>query len=269
MKRNILQKLEVCIIQTDLVWSNAAENLKHIGGLLNQLEEKVDLIVLPEMFNTAFVMNPPSIAEKPEGTSTLWLREPALKHQAVVAGSICIEENNSFYNRFLAAFPDGTLFQYDKRHLFRLAHEQKHFTAGNQTSVFELKGWKIKPLVCYDLRFPVWSKNRFQEGEYEYDCLIYVANWPTFRSNVWKTLLLARAMENQAYVIGVNRIGKDGNGIPHTGDSAIIDPKGIEVYAAPPDTEVIKCMTLDYQALTSYRNDIEIGGDWDEFTFVN
>ena len=261
------QKLEVCIVQTHLVWNGTKENLEHISDLLHQLTQKPDLIVLPEMFNTAFVMNPELIAERKDGVSTNWMKQQAQIHQAVIAGSICIEENNQFYNRFLAVYPDGHIFQYDKRHLFRLANEQNFFTSGNKTIVFDVKGWKIKPLVCYDLRFPVWSKNRYTNQSYEYDVLIYVANWPIFRSHVWKTLLLARAMENQAYVVGVNRIGKDGNGVPHSGDSMIIDPKGIPLYTALPDTEEIHCLSLEYNALTKYRKDIEIGPDWDRFSF--
>ncbi|MEI8202337.1 MAG: amidohydrolase [Bacteroidota bacterium] len=266
MKKNIAQFLEVCIVQTDLVWNDVSANLHHIEGLLGQQKEKPDLIVLPEMFNTAFVMNPSLTAEKPNGRTTQWLLHQAYTYQSVIAGSICVEENRCYYNRFIAAYPDGTLFTYDKRHLFRLADEHKHFSSGQHSSVFEVKGWKIKPLICYDLRFPVWSKNRFLNDEYEYDCLLYVANWPQRRNRVWKTLLPARAIENQAYVVGVNRIGMDGNSVPHAGESVVYDPKGNLMYAALPDTEMVECKSLNFESLSSFRKEFPIAYDWDTFT---
>ena len=266
MTKMNLSPLNVCIVQSDLVWKGKKENLKHFEKLFSQLNHKADIIVLPEMFNTAFVMNPPLIAERMGGDSTIWLQQQASQSKAVIVGSICIEEEGNYFNRFMAVFPDGRIFQYDKRHLFRLADETAYFSKGNHSLIFEIKGWKIKPLVCYDLRFPVWSKNNFKEGTFEYDCLIYVANWPEFRNYVWKSLLVARAMENQAYVIGVNRIGLDGNNIPHTGDSMILDPKGKSLYTAPSNTEIMHCHTLDYPPLAKLRNDIEIGPDWDSFS---
>ncbi len=269
MENIISPTLEVCLFQTDLAWNQPKINLSNIEKAIKTLNHAVDLIVLPEMFNTAFVMNPSIIAEKPGGSTTLWMQQLAKKHQTVVAGSICIEENARFYNRFLAVFPDGRIFQYDKKHLFLLANETEYFTKGNQSITFEIQGWKIKPLICYDLRFPVWSKNQYHEGEFEYDCLIYVANWPTFRSYVWKSLLVARAMENQAYVIGVNRVGKDGNGIPHTGDSMVLDPKGKTVFAAPENQNILQCVTLQHEVLKTTRKDIDLGWDWDEFEFKN
>jgi predicted amidohydrolase len=201
-----------------------------------------------------------------EGLSIQFLREQAEKMNAAICGSLMIKENGFYYNRLICMQPDGSFIQYDKRHLFLLSDESTVFTGGNKRTILEIKGWKILPLVCYDLRFPVWSKNTFTGGRYEYDLLIYVANWPENRGNVWKTLLKARAIENQVFVAGVNRIGKDGAGTNHIGESMVIDPKGRVISSADPGEPAILTASLPFEELQAFRNSFCVGPDWDHFT---
>jgi predicted amidohydrolase len=260
-----MQDLKVSIVQSDLVWKDKTANLASFSYDIEQIEEKVDLIVLPEMFNTGFVIEPEDMAEAMEGESMQWLREKAQQTNAVICTSLIILENGNYYNRLLWIRPDGSFQQYDKRHLFSLGNENLKFTGGSESIVVELNGWKIKPLICYDLRFPVWSKNTFSNGEYEYDLLIYVANWPAARRDTWMSLLKARALENQSYTIGVNRIGRDGNGFPHVGDSNIYDAKGQKMIQQNSNTEFTETLLLSKKELVDFRNKFTVGLDWDRF----
>ena len=216
-----MDALRISIIQSDLYWEDKTRNLARFDELLSGIEGRTDLIVLPEMFTTGFSMQPAKLAEPTESQTLEWMREKASHTQAVITGSIIVEEEGQYYNRLLWVHPDGAYQSYDKRHLFALGKEDEHYKAGNSRVITTVKGWAVFPLICYDLRFPVWSRNSDN-----YDLLIYVANWPEVRRQAWSSLLAARAIENQAYTIGVNRIGIDGNGVPHTGDSAIFDYAG-------------------------------------------
>lgn len=213
--------MKVAVVQTHIIWENAVENRSHLSQIINGSLEEIDLIVLPEMFSTGFTMHPKKVAETMQGDTILWLQHLAQAKNCAITGSLVIEEKGKFYNRLVFVFPDGTLKHYDKRHLFSLAGEHKEFSAGTNRLIVEYKGWKICPLICYDLRFPVFSRNLD-----EYDLLIYVANWPEIRSNAWNSLLKARAIENMTYTIGVNRIGQDENKNKYFGDSQIIDCMG-------------------------------------------
>ncbi len=260
-----MQYLKIALIQTALVWEDVEANLKHFDKKLAQIPPNVHLVLLPEMFNTGFSINPNKIAEKPDGRSLRWLRQKAADLGCVVAGSILTEVDGKYYNRLYWMLPDGNFETYDKRHLFRLGEEYKVFTAGAGRRIFNLHGWKILPLICYDLRFPVWIKNRFIKNAYEYDLLICLANWPAVRQYAWNQLLIARAIENQAYAAAVNRVGNDGNSMAHTGDSAIIDPQGSVICRAQPNNEEIIIATLSWIELQQFRQEFTIGLDWDEF----
>jgi omega-amidase len=261
--------LTVTAIQTALHWEDKHANLNHFEKLFERINEKTDLIVLPEMFTTGFSMKPEAFSENSAEPTLNWMRRQAAKMNAVVTGSIIVEEGLNYFNRLLWVRPDGSFEQYSKRHLFRLGNEHNHYTAGNKKLIVDLHGWKICPLVCYDLRFPVWSRNNWTgEGktlQADYDVLIYVANWPEVRSHPWKTLLMARAMENLSYVVGVNRIGNDGKFIYHSGDSAIIDFKGEYLKTAVFATEDIITTTLSHQLLNEFRTAFPAGMDADSF----
>ena len=222
--------LKITTFQTYLFWENIDKNLQYLGLRLTSIREATDLIVLPEMFSTGFSMNPDKFAEKMNGKSMKWMHEQAKKYKCVVTGSLIIKEKNNNYNRLIWMRPNGTFEYYDKRHLFGLGEEDHHYKAGTKKLFVELKGWKICPVICYDLRFPVWLRNTNQE----YDMLLIVANWPERRSLHWRSLIPARAIENQAFVVGVNRVGHDGNEVYHSGDSMCIDPNGKVVKADAP-----------------------------------
>jgi omega-amidase len=215
--------LTVSFVQTALHWHDAAANRTHFDQLLNGLAQPTDLLVLPEMFTTGFSMEAAGQAETMQGETVAWLRATAARHNAVVTGSVIITENDGYYNRLLWVRPDGSLNYYDKRHLFTLAGEQHTYTPGSTRLLEEWRGWRICPLVCYDLRFPVWSRNQPVEP---YDLVLYVANWPAVRRTAWMTLLRARAIENVACALGVNRVGHDGPGHEYSGDSALLDAQG-------------------------------------------
>ena len=223
--------LTVSFVQTELHWHDAAAHRMAFDAALTELPAATDLIVLPEMFSTGFSMEAAALAETMDGPTVAWLRTHAAARQAVVTGSLIIEENGAYYNRLLWVRPDGSLNSYDKRHLFTLAGEQHVYTPGQARLVEEWRGWRICPLVCYDLRFPVWSRN--QAGA-PFDLLLYVANWPAVRRTAWSTLLRARAIENVACALGVNRLGTDGLGHDYSGDSALLDARGnylVEAHA--------------------------------------
>ena len=255
-----MQNLRVTIIQTALHWHNANANRKMFSEKLAATAPATDLIVLPEMFSTGFSMDAPHLAEEAEGPTLQWMQQEAEKHQAVLTGSVIVKEEGKFFNRLYWVRPDGTYTQYDKRHLFRMAKEHHTYTPGTEKLIVTLNGWNICPLVCYDLRFPVWSRNSANQ----YDLLLYVANWPKPRSNAWSTLLQARAIENLAYVVGVNRVGTDGNQHPYSGDSAIIHPKGYKLLETA-EAEGIHTITLSKQELIEYRDSFPAHLDADAF----
>jgi omega-amidase len=221
-----MDNLKITVFQGYLFWENTDKNLQNISLRLSAIREKTDLIILPEMFTTGFTMNAEKLAEPMEGKTMQWMHQTAIKYGCVVTGSLIIKENGRYYNRLIWMRPDGTHNHYNKRHLFALGKEHDTYTAGDERIIVELKGWKICPVICYDLRFPVWLRN----VDAEYDLLIIVANWPERRALHWRTLIPARAVENQAYVIGVNRVGHDGNEVYHSGDSSCIDPNGKVIY---------------------------------------
>ncbi|MCX6284900.1 MAG: amidohydrolase [Bacteroidetes bacterium] len=258
--------LKVAYIQTGLYWEDKAANLNRFDEHFAKLNEGVDLVILPEMFNTGFSINPEAFAEEMNGSGVAYLIKKAGDLDAVIIGSLLVKTGKGFFNRLVAVHPGGKVETYDKRHLFRLSEESRIISGGDQRLVVNVKGWKIRPLVCYDLRFPVWSKNTYSDERYEYDVLVYVANWPASRSNVWKTLLTARAMENQVYCIGVNRIGEDGHGTSHSGDSMAVDSKGKILSSASPGEEAVNIVTLSKQDLELYRVSFTLGMDWDRFS---
>lgn len=257
-----MSALTVTVVQADLLWHDATGNRELYTTAIEDLQEPSDLIVLPEMFTTGFSMDAPNLAETMSGESVNWMRDMAALSDASVCGSLIIAENRHFYNRFICVSPDGDLQCYDKRHLFRLADEQSHYAPGTEVLIFELNGWRICPMVCYDLRFPVWSRN--QDA---YDVLIYVANWPNRRHHAWETLLRARAIENLSYVVGVNRTGSDGNDIPYDGGSAIIDYLGADLVNLG-DREGAASATLDSEELAAFRERFAFHKDADKFTIT-
>lgn len=260
--------INIAIIQAPLVWADKQANLNYFSTAFRKFNKPVDLVILPEMFPTGFITDPALISERMDGVVINWMKKASSEMNSVITGSIAIEEEGAYYNRLIWMRPDGTYEQYDKRHLFRMGDEHRRFSQGKKSLFAELKGWKIRPLICYDLRFPVWSKNRLIENDYEYDIIIYVANWPASRSYAWKTLLSARAIENQAYCIGVNRIGTDGKGIPHCGGSVILDYKGKLITGCADNEAETVIHTLDYDSLSHFRENFKVGLDWDLFSIT-
>jgi predicted amidohydrolase len=256
--------LKITTFQTYLFWENIDKNLEYLTLRLTSIRETTDLIVLPEMFNTGFSMNPDKLAEKMNGKSMKWMHEQAKKYKCVVTGSIIIKEKNNNYNRLIWMRPDGSYEYYDKRHLFGLGEEDQHYKAGAKKLFVELKGWKICPVICYDLRFPVWLRNTNQE----YDLLLIVANWPERRSLHWRSLIPARAIENQAFVVGVNRVGHDGNEVYHSGDSMCIDPNGKVIYYKPND-EDLYTFSINKDVVTEARASLTFLKDGDSFTLTD
>ena len=249
LSHSAMNNLTVTFLQADVHWHDPAANRDHLAGRLASATMPTDLIVLPEMFSTGFSMDAAVLAEPMDGPTVAWLREQAAAYDAVVTGSLIIEEAGQYYNRLLWVRPDGSLSYYDKRHLFTLAGEQHVYAAGQQRLVEEWRGWRICPLICYDLRFPVWSRN---QPDNPYDLLLYVANWPAVRRSAWNILLRARAIENVAYTLGVNRVGTDGLGHAYTGDSALIDMKGNYLVQVG-DLETIITRALTREPLDEFR----------------
>lgn len=260
-----MEELKITILQSVLFWENCEQNLEQFSKKISLIREQTDLIILPEMFTTGFSMQPEKLAESMTGKTVKWMSEHAHKKQCVITGSFICEENGNYYNRLVWMKPDGTYSIYDKRHLFSMANENKHYTPGNKKIIEEIKGWKICPLICYDLRFPVWSRNTRSNN---YDILIYVANWPEKRSFPWKTLLLARAIENQCYVVGINRVGNDGNEISYSGDSSVINFKGEIISKTPPHAEFIETISLNYSGLEEFRKQFPVLDDADSFEIL-
>ncbi len=264
-----MQDLKITIIQSLLYWENKEKNYSMFEKKIEKIKKPTDLIILPEMFNTGFSMVPEDLAEEQEGNTLEWMRKLADKKGCALCGSYIVKDNLDYFNRFVFVSPDTPYHFYDKRHLFRMGKEHENFSPGKENTIIEYKSWKILPQVCYDLRFPVWSKNNFVDNSFDYDLLIYVANWPSVRSNAWKALLKARAIENQAYVAGVNRVGLDGNNKDHSGNSRIIDPLGKKIARIKTNTEGITTAKLSYQKLMEYREDFAVGLDWDTYIITN
>ncbi|HKK10773.1 MAG TPA: amidohydrolase [Bacteroidales bacterium] len=260
-----MQDLKVSLLQSDLYWENAEKNLEAFEKKISTLDGDTDLIVLPEMFNTGFTVKPKEVAETIKGPTFRWLQKMALTSGSVITGSFIVQDDNDFYNRLVWMQPNGFYLTYDKRHLFRMGGEHHRFSSGKTPLLVTHKGWKIRPLVCYDLRFPVWSKNVYHDGMYEYDVLIYVANWPAPRRQVWDALLTARALENQSYVLGVNCVGKDGNGVDYSGGTIIRDAKGRIIKKAQDHKVEAITASLSYQELLDFREKFKVGMDWDRF----
>lgn len=258
----MLNDLTITIIQTHLFWEDVDANLKHFDAKINTQSEQSDIIVLPEMFTTGFTMKPELMAEEHGGKGLQWMQKKAKEKQAVIVGSISVKENNQFYNRLYWVKPNGSYEFYNKRHLFRMGNEQEQYTEGNEKLIVEYKGWKICPLICYDLRFPVWSRNTKNKT---YDVLLYVANWPAVRAFPWSQLLIARAIENQCYVVGVNRIGEDGNGVLHSGNSVVLNSKGLCLVDTNPNEESLKTVSISYNELHDFRKTFPVLHDADEF----
>ncbi|MCD6068304.1 MAG: amidohydrolase [Bacteroidetes bacterium] len=261
-----MQNIRISIIQTHLHWENTDANLGHFSKKLDAITEATDVIVLPEMFTTGFSIHREHTAEEQGGKGLQWMLQKAKEKNCDITGSIAVKEGGNLFNRLYWVKANGSFQQYDKRHLFAMAGEDKHFTAGTKKIIVDVKGWKICPLICYDLRFPVWSRNAWKNKEAQYDVLLYVANWPEVRSYPWKQLLIARAIENQAYVIGVNRIGEDGNKFPHSGDSAVINPRGEILSKANANEDRIETLELSYDYLQEFRKLFPVGMDADAFT---
>ena len=252
--------MKVSLIQSVLVWENPVANRNHFEQKMNAIPKDVDLIVLPEMFTSGFTMNPAAVAETMQGETVTWLQTLAKARNCAITGSLVIAENDTFYNRLVFVFPSGEIQYYDKRHLFTLSGEDKAYTRGNQKIIIEYLGWKICPLICYDLRFPAFSRN--QE---EYDLLLYVASWPKVRTNAWDALLKARAIENMSYTIGVNRIGIDGNGYEYLGHSQVVDFLGD--YVLPPEeVEGLFTISLNKDKMIEMRQKLGFLNDKDIFT---
>ena len=233
---------------------------------INAIERPTQIVVLPEMFSTGFSMKPEELAEPMDGPTVNWMRKTAAEKKVILTGSVIINENGNFFNRLIWMLPTGQLGFYDKRHLFAYAEEDKHYTAGTERLIASVNGWKINLLICYDLRFPVWSRQSpASDQNFEYDVLVYVANWPEKRNGAWKSLLPARAIENQCYVIGVNRIGNDGNDIYHSGDSMVVDPLGQILYEKAHQEDIFT-ITLQQSHLQEIRNRFQFWRDADQFT---
>lgn len=258
-----MQNLRITLVQTDLHWENTLANLAMLEEKLFNLPETTDLIILPEMFNSGFSQNVKATAEPMNFTTHRWMKQLAAQTNAAIAGSIAIKEDGKVVNRLLWVEPDGTTVFYDKRHLYRMGFENESFTAGSEKLIVSWRGWNICPLICYDVRFPVWARN----VNLEYDFLFYVASWPAQRDYVWQSLLTARALENLSYVAGVNRIGTDGNDINHVGSTVLYNFKGIAQNEAN-DQEVILQFTLSKSELTRFREKFPAYLDADGFEII-
>ena len=256
-----MSTLRISTIQTSLHWEATSQNLAHFSNLILPLKGKTDLVILPETFTTGFSMQPEPIAEHFPGSSVEWMAEQAASVGAVVTGSIVSKVGEEYFNRLVWMPPDGHYEVYDKRHLFGYAGEDTHFKAGTERLLVSIGDWSICPMICYDLRFPVWSRNNV-DG---YDLLIYIANWPSPRRTAWKKLLQARAIENLSYVAGVNRIGTDANGFTYMGDSCVIDFLGDVIDMAPESQEAVRTHQLDKKALNDYRARFPFLDDADPF----
>lgn len=255
-----MENLKITIIQPDIVWENAAANLLKYSKLLNEVHN-TDLIILPEMFTTGFSMHPEVLKEPMNGPSVGWMKKIAKEKHSAVLGSLIIHYAGKTLNRAIWVNPDGSVQTYDKHHLYTMGQEQLHYSAGTTRTIVEYKGWKFCPLICYDLRFPVWARNTE-----DYDVLIYMANWPSPRHHVWKNLLAARAIENQCYCVGVNRCGSDGSGLDYLGNSALVSPKGFADFLG--EKEQLKTFEISYSQLHDFRKSFPLLTDRDHFQIL-
>lgn len=256
-------QLHITLIQPDIVWENKAANLDHYSAMMDAISGPRHLVVLPEMFSTGFSMAPERLAEAMDGPTVSWMKAMAQRHRCILAGSLIISEGDEYYNRLLWVQPDGHVIHYDKRHLFAHATEDLHYSPGETRVIAQVNGWRINLMVCYDLRFPVWARNR----DAEYDVLLYVANWPEARSLAWRALLQARAIENQCYVVGLNRVGTDPKGNNYLGESSVIGPLG-EILWQQKTTEAVHTMALERSVLEETRTKLPFLRDADEFMLL-
>ncbi|QEH39823.1 amidohydrolase [Chitinophaga sp. XS-30] len=263
-----MSDLTVSLIQADLHWEDIPANLAMFGQKIDSIKTRTEVIVLPEMFSTGFSMQSSRLAETMDGSAVQWMKQKAREKNVIITGSLIIEENGAYFNRLIWMLPNGTYGTYDKRHLFAFADEHNHYRAGDKRLIAQVKGWKICLNICYDLRFPVWARNTIQEdGNPAYDVLVNVANWPERRSTPWRALLQARAIENQCYAIGVNRVGNDGNNIYHSGDTSLIDPVGEIIYHKAHDEDVFT-YTLSRSHLDDLRAKFPFMKDADRFMIL-
>ncbi len=251
------------LIQANLAWENADANLSHLNEMIDA-GEHADVVVLPEMFATGFSMNPGNLADESFAKAYAWMKKKAAESSIVICGSLMCKENGNYYNRFVWMPPDGNALFYDKKHLFSLTHEDEFFKPGTQKLIINYKGFNIRPMICYDLRFPAWNRNKLNDDKAEYDILLYVANWPERRIEHWKSLLKARAIENSAFVVAVNRVGADGNGFVYTGMSAAINYKGDAVFLNE-NLEQAEVFTVESASLEEYRKAFPVLRDADDF----
>jgi omega-amidase len=264
-----MSSLTITLVQANLFWEDKKANLEMFKQKIESIKEKTEIVILPEMFNTGFSMKPELFAEKMDGETVNWMKRISAEKKIILTGSVMIEENGKYFNRLIWMLPNSDFGVYDKRHLFAYAHESEHYSAGNKKLIASVKGWKINLQVCYDLRFPVWARQAPPPlGEAgrgsEYDLLINVANWPEKRSLAWKTLLRARALENQCFVVGVNRVGEDGEQISYDGGSTIIDPLGEIIYEKNKEEDVFT-YTLEKEKVIGTRNHFPFWKDADHF----
>ncbi len=276
-------QLHITLIQPDIVWESKDSNLRHYESLIDNIDGRREIVVLPEMFSTGFSMEPERLAEPMDGPSVNWMKDMAAKHRCILTGSLIIEEGGQYFNRLIWMQPNGQFGIYDKRHLFGYAREDEHYAPGRKRLLVSVNGWRISPLICYDLRFPVWSRNvqpptmhtadtssqtsSAESPNTPYDVLLYVANWPERRSLAWKTLLQARAIENQAFVVGVNRVGTDGKNISYSGDSAVYGPLG-EIIWQQSGEAAVQTVVLDKNHLIQTRSDFPFLKDADQFILL-
>jgi len=256
--------LTITLIQPNLFWEDKKANLELLQKKIESISEKTEVVILPEMFSTGFSMRPEIFAETMNGETMQWMKRISSERKIIITGSIIIEENGNYFNRLIWMLPNGELGFYDKRHLFAFGDEHAHYKAGNKKLIASVKGWKINLQVCYDLRFPVWARQAPENLENKYDLLIYVANWPEKRSTAWKALLQARAIENQCYVAGVNRVGEDGNKIYYSGDSMVVDPLGEIIYQKNKEEDIFT-YTLYKEKVEETRNHFPFWKDADLF----
>lgn len=253
--------LKIALLQTNLIWEHPAQNRVQLAEKVNAITETVDIIILPEMFTSGFTMKPEIIAETMNGETMTWIKALAKAKNVAITGSLVITKNGNYYNRLVFVLPSGEIETYDKRHTFTLAGEHKVYTAGTSKNIINYKGWNICPLICYDLRFPVWARN-----VENYDVLLYVANWPKPRVSAWDALLKARAIENMSYCIGVNRVGLDANSNEYSGHSATYDVLGEKITNISPNKEETEIVTLTKSHIETYRNKLKFLDDRDVFT---
>ncbi|SIS66471.1 amidohydrolase [Neptunomonas antarctica] len=258
-----IENLRVTLIQTELVWQSPEENRQMLAEKMQSLAGQADLIILPEMFTTCFMMSPERHSEPMEGETLLWMQAQAVALNAAVCGSVAIQEGTQYINRMLLVSPTGDVQSYDKRHLFRMGNEHEHYRAGSERVIFEYAGWRILPTICYDLRFPVSMRN-----QNDYDLAICVANWPAPRRNPWRILLQARAIENQCYMLGVNRVGEDGIGLHYSGDSLAINFKGELMLDKPQGQSFVETVVLNLSEVQQFREVFPAWQDADSFTMM-